>query len=85
VKLFHPSYTGIDVGVAGKQFPVERSGNGGAYVNVPDRAGHLLFEHGFREVDAIDIDSVAREAIRARAAEDKRKKGPRDQAQPSNG
>ena len=82
MKLFHPSYSGIDVGVAGKQFPVERSGNGGAYVNVPDWAGPLLLEHGFREVDAIDIDSVAREAIRARAAEDKRRKNPatRDQA-----
>ncbi len=76
MKLFHPNYSGADVGVGGKQYPVERAGRG-VYVNVPDGAGHLLFEHGFHKVDAVDIDSIARQAIKAKAAEDggKKKRG----------
>ena len=75
MKLFHPRYSGADVGVGGKQYPVERAGNGGAYVNVPDPVAHLLLEHGFRKVDAVDIDSLAREAGRTRAAEEGAKRG----------
>jgi len=71
MKLFHPHYSGVDVGLGGRQYRVERAGRG-AYVNVPEALGHLLFEHGFRKVDAIDIDSLAREATEA--AQDTAKK-----------
>jgi hypothetical protein len=73
MKLFHPRYSGIDVGLGGKQYAVERAGSG-AYVNVPEALGHLLFDHGFRRVDAIDIDALARDASAARNAEDSVKK-----------
>jgi len=71
MKLFHPRYSGIDVGLGGQRYRVERAGSG-AYVNVPDALGHLLYEHGFRKVDAIDIDALAREATEA--AQDRAKK-----------
>ena len=64
MKLFHPHYSGVDVGLGGQQYPVERAGSG-AYVNVPETLGHLLLEHGFRKVEAIDIDALAREATEA--------------------
>ena len=73
MKLFHPRYSGIDVGLGGKQYRVERAGSG-AYVNVPDALGPLLFEHGFRKVDAIDIDALACDASAAKDAEDHVKK-----------
>jgi len=69
MKLFHPRYSGVDVGLGGKQYRVERAGSG-AYVNVPETLGHLLFEHGFRKVDAIDIDAIASDASEIRPAED---------------
>ncbi|GEM_PF-3511501 len=74
MKLFHPNYSGSDVGVGGKQYRVERAGNGGVYVNVPDEFGPLLFEHGFRGAGVIDIDAVARDAIKTRASEENGKK-----------
>lgn len=75
MKLFHSNYSGVDVGVGGKQYRVERIAGGGAYVNVPDGHGHLLFEHGFSKVDAIDLDAVARDAMRTKAVDDAAKKG----------
>jgi len=81
MRLFHPDYSGVDVGVGGRQYRVERANGGaGAYVNVPDELGHLLFDHGFRKIDAIDIDAVAREAMKAQGGEEGVKKAPRAKA-----
>ncbi len=74
MKLFHPNYSGTDVGVGGKQYRVERAGNGGVYVDVPDEFGSLLFEHGFRDAGVIDLDSLARDAVKTRASEENAKK-----------
>ena len=66
MKLFHPKYDGIDVGVGGKQYRVEQAGNGSALVEVPDNEAHQLFEHGFRELEPIAPRLEKREPSRGK-------------------
>jgi hypothetical protein len=72
MKLFHPNYSGVDVGVGGRQYPVESAGNGGVCVSIPDSAAALLFEHGFRAFDTAGFEPAPREPSKARTEATKR-------------